>query len=54
MNSEIKSLISKTTNRDGLARLFDHIAERLDAMRREMFPKKMKAVEAREGDADDD
>lgn len=32
MNEELKVLIDKTSNREGLARIFDHLADRLDAV----------------------
>lgn len=32
MSKEIENLIANTKNRDALARIFDHLADRLDAV----------------------
>mgnify|MGYP001767022841 CR=1 FL=1 len=46
MNEELKNLIAKTENPAGLARIFEHIADRLDgivAERRRTSPECQKA-----------
>lgn len=53
MTEELKELIENTSNREALAVLFDRLADRLDAMRAELFPKKAEAAAAKGGVAHD-
>lgn len=53
MTTEIENLIAKTQNRDGLGRLFDHFAERLDEIRADLFQNRKKEAMVEDGGAHD-